>query len=126
MRQASRWSSSSEESMGSTSKISHGTKPRKSGESSRSKITIGTLRSKKSAWSLKSRRSEDGHRPEIGLKAVEVPPVPVWNGDLGSKGVGMGKGAGKGQQTPSTPGRGRRVVEGLARRLGLTPKKKNM
>ena len=28
------------------------------------------------------------------------------------------------QQAPATPGRGRRVVEGLARRLGLTPKKK--
>ncbi|KAI9639132.1 uncharacterized protein MKK02DRAFT_39415 [Dioszegia hungarica] len=148
----SRWSSSSEESNANTGEEERGEafwRPRKSGESTRSKAskvskagTVRSVKSKKSVWSLKSRRSEDGERPEHGEERPPMPSrkdVPVFEG-VGMKGNGKGKnveqrqrygqeaGMEQGQQAqmPTTPGRGRRVVEGLARRLGLTPKKKNI
>jgi hypothetical protein len=91
VKEQSRWSSSTE---GSDDEW----RPRKSGESVRSRLTI---KSKKSARSLKSRKSEDTERMEV--EETDVPPVPA----------------------PVTPSRGRRVVQGLVRRLGLTPKKKH-
>ena len=104
----SRWSDSSEESR----TTGDGWKPRRSGESVRSGKSRMTVKSKKSAWSLKSRRSEEGDRPS--LDQMEVPPMPTLKvtGEQREKVM------------PVTPSRGRRVVEGLARRLGLTPKKK--
>lgn len=99
----SRWSSSTEGSLGADDDDLND-KPRKSGESVRSVRSKLTIRSKKSARSLKSRRSEETDRMEVDQE--EVPPLPPV-------------------QIPTTPSRGRRVVEGLARRLGLTPKKKH-
>lgn len=127
----SRWSYSSEESGAGGTEESAGDgcwKPRKSGESTRSRVSkAGTVKSKRSVWSLRSRRSEE--------MEVERPPMPEWTKEVESKGRKFGAGKktkvevdvdSKGQgQAPMTPGRGRRVVEGLARRLGLTPKKKN-
>lgn len=95
----SRWSSSSAESVD-TAEDGGFWKPRKSGESTRSKITIGTMRSGKSGKSRKSRKSEDTDRMDIDME--DIPPVPV----------------------PATPGRRKRLLEGLAKKLGLTPKKK--
>ena len=98
-RQQSRWSLSSEESMAETEESGFW-RPRKSGESTRSRATIGTIRSQKSSKSRKSRKSEDTYRMEV---EEDIPPVPV---------------------TPATPGRRKRMMEGLAKRLGLTPRKK--
>ena len=101
-REESRWSSSSEESL--VTEESGLWRSRKSEESTRSRITVGTVRSSRSnrsKKSKKSRRSEDTDR--MDLEEEEVPPVPM----------------------PATPGRRRRMMEGLVKRLGFTPKKKS-
>jgi hypothetical protein len=67
----------------------------------RSRVTVGTIRSNKSKKSKKSRKSEDTDRMDLDVEE-NIPPVPV----------------------PATPGRRKRMMEGLAKRLGLTPKKK--
>ncbi|WVQ99717.1 hypothetical protein IAU59_006859 [Kwoniella sp. CBS 9459] len=114
----SRWSSSTEASM-STIPLDQGEedsgiggglfKPRKSSDTTRSKMTVRSTRSTKS----KSRKSEDTVRIELDLQMDElipdVPPIPV--------------GQSQAQKVPTTPGRSRRMMNGLVKRLGLTPKK---
>ncbi|ORX35600.1 hypothetical protein BD324DRAFT_62825 [Kockovaella imperatae] len=109
---ASRWSSSSEESIRSTCASDENGggfwRPRKSCESSRSRITLRsvksntTLRSIKSKKSLKSlRQSDESERMDMD----DVPPVPDTLPTL-------------------TPTRSRRMLQGIAKSLGLTPRKK--
>ncbi|WVW84281.1 hypothetical protein I302_106311 [Kwoniella bestiolae CBS 10118] len=110
----SRWSSSTEGSSIDTHENDEddggGTfRARKSNETSRSKLTI---RSTKSTKSRKGRKSEDTDRdrmdvdmPFMANDVPEVPPVPVQ------------------MVVPVTPGRSRRMMNGLVKRLGLTPKK---
>jgi len=98
-REESRWSLSSEESA--ATEESGFWRPRKSEESTRSRITVGTMRSNRSKKSKKSRKSEDTERMDLDMEE-DIPPVPV----------------------PTTPGRRKRMMEGLVKRLGLTPKKK--
>ena len=86
--------------------------------------TPNTLKGKRSLWSLKSRKSEEGlregfMRDEMGEIVPVLPPMP----DPEAIAL-VQRQREQQQQAPATPGRGRRVVEGLARRLGLTPKKK--
>lgn len=102
LREQSRWSMSSEES-GHTEE-SGLWRPRQSEESTRSRVTVGTMRSTRSLSrrSKKSRRSEDTERMELDMEE-DVPPVPVTDA--------------------VTPSRRKRMMEGLAKRLGLTPKK---
>jgi len=105
--QQSRWSSSSEESglVDEEGEDSGFWKPRKSGESNRSRITMkstATGKSKVSNKSKKNRKSEDTDRMDVDGE-VNVPPVPAL--------------------APLTPGRSRRIMEGLVKKLGLTPKK---
>ena len=104
IREESRWSSSSEESLMDSEETGFW-RPRKSGESVRSKMTVATTKSSKSSKSLRSkkssRRSEDTDRMDLD-EDEDVPPVPL---------------------APATPGRSRRMMDGLAKRLGLTPKK---
>ncbi|WVQ79624.1 hypothetical protein IAT38_001724 [Cryptococcus sp. DSM 104549] len=119
-RNQSRWSAWSSESEGSTSHSKAGCeeesvgagdegfwKPRKSSDTTRSTISRGTIKSTKSGRSKKEkgRKSEDTDRMELDLEDVPavpaMPPVPV----------------------PTTPGRSRRMMNGLVKRLGLTPKK---
>ncbi|KAK4687835.1 hypothetical protein P7C73_g2278, partial [Tremellales sp. Uapishka_1] len=96
-RDESRWSSSSDE-----SQESWFGKTRKSGESSRS-TTAKSIRSKMSFSSL--RRSEDTDRMDVDIEE-HVPPVPPM--------------------VPLTPGKSRRLMDGLVKRLGLTPKQSKM
>jgi hypothetical protein len=104
----SRWSSSSEESITTHTEETDNDgfwRPRKSGESNRSKITmksVATGRSKASSKTKKSRKSEDTDRMEIDA-CEDIPPVPAT--------------------VPLTPGRSRRMMDGLVKRLGLTPRK---
>ncbi|OCF74391.1 hypothetical protein I204_04762 [Kwoniella mangroviensis CBS 8886] len=111
----SRWSSSTEGSSIDTHENNEDEgglfKPRKSNETSRSKVTIKSTKSTKSKKD-KGRKSEDTDRDRMDLdipfptKGVpEVPPVP-------SQII-----------IPTTPGRSRRMMNGLVKRLGLTPKK---
>lgn len=72
-------------------------KTRKSSESTRSRAA--SMRSKRS---IKSRKSEESDRMAMEVDEV-VPPVPP--------------------PVPLTPGRSRRMIDGLVKRLGLTPKK---
>ena len=102
----SRWSSSSEGSVDTMTQSDESGgfwRPRKSGESTRSKITLRSVKSNgtlRSTWSRKKgRKSEDEERMEVD---EAVPPVP----------------------DPVTPRRSRRMLEGLAKSLGLTPRKK--
>jgi hypothetical protein len=79
--------------------------PRKSGESTRSRATmksVATAKSRGSTKSKKSRKSEDTDRMEVDGEVI-IPPVPAL--------------------APLTPGRSRRMMDGLAKRLGLTPRK---
>jgi len=103
IREQSRWSLSSEES--GTTDESGFWRSRKSEESSRSRVTVGTMRSTKSTRSRrskKSRKSEDTDRMDLDLEE-DIPPVPI--------------------PAPATPSRRKRMMEGLAKKLGLTPKK---
>ncbi|KAK8864702.1 hypothetical protein IAR55_001954 [Kwoniella newhampshirensis] len=101
--QESRWSSSSDGSVIGEGEEGDGGfwgKPRKSSETSRSRTTIKSAKSGKS----KGRKSEESVRMDLDLdQAPEVPPVPM---DL-----------------PNTPGRSRRMMNGLVKRLRMTPKK---
>ncbi len=72
-------------------------KARKSSESIRSRAT-----SNKSKRSVKSRKSEETDCKDV----KEVPPVP--------------------SAIPLTPGRSRRMMDGLVKRLGLTPRKNKL
>ncbi|WWC88986.1 uncharacterized protein L201_003902 [Kwoniella dendrophila CBS 6074] len=81
-------------------------KPRKSSETTRSKLTIVRSTRNKSRKSQDTERSES--RMEIDIESAnnnipDVPPIP--------------------SQIPVTPGRSRRMMNGLVKRLGLTPKK---
>ncbi|OCF31939.1 hypothetical protein I316_06321 [Kwoniella heveanensis BCC8398] len=113
----SRWSSSTEGSLITipldTEEDAGGSgglfKPRKSSDTTRSKMTVRSTRSTKS----KGRKSEDTDRIDLVSQMDDiipgVPPVPAVPT--------------RSQQAPTTPGRSRRMMNGLARRLGLTPKK---
>lgn len=103
--------------------------------------STGTKSMKKSTslWSLRSRKSEDqaaGYREgfmrdETGEIVPVLPPMPdpealaqVEKERQAAFARAQMHQQQQNGQMPQTPGRGRRVVEGLARRLGLTPKKK--
>ncbi|WWC62229.1 uncharacterized protein I303_104825 [Kwoniella dejecticola CBS 10117] len=111
----SRWSSSTE---GSTLESHHEDeesgsgglfgKPRKSSETTRSKLTIRSTKSSK-----KGRKSEDTQRGmdiDCDDGRPQVPPIPQIPTTISIP-------------IPSTPGRSRRMMNGLVKRLGLTPKK---
>ncbi|WWC94444.1 hypothetical protein V866_001290 [Kwoniella sp. B9012] len=109
----SRWSSSTEGSLIDTHENNEDEgglfKPRKSNETSRSKLTIKSTKSAKSKKE-KGRKSEDTDRMDLDIPfptndVPEVPPVPSQ------------------MIIPTTPGRSRRMMNGLVKRLGLTPKK---
>lgn len=106
----SRWSSSTE---GSSITEASSCRPRKSGESIRSRMTVKSIKSVRSKRSLRSLGGLRNRKSEVDVEyappnwdadAPPVPPAPV--------------------QVPQTPGKGKRAMMGLARRLGLTPKKK--
>ncbi|WVF71146.1 hypothetical protein IAT40_005943 [Kwoniella sp. CBS 6097] len=84
-------------------------KPRKSSDTTRSKMTVRSTRSTKS----KGRKSEDTDRIDLDLQMddmiPDVPPIPTVQP--------------RSHQAPTTPGRSRRMMNGLVKRLGLTPKK---
>ncbi|WVR09725.1 hypothetical protein IAU60_006801 [Kwoniella sp. DSM 27419] len=91
-------------------------KTRKSSDTSRSKLTLRSVKSFKSNRSKAvPRKSEDNERMDVDSVSSEydmipdVPPVPPE--------------ARSHTPTPHTPGRSRRMMNGLAKRLGLTPKK---
>ncbi|ORY26324.1 hypothetical protein BCR39DRAFT_589709 [Naematelia encephala] len=96
-REQSRWSSSSEESM-------PGPGESEDGGFWRPRKSFESNRSRATSRSRKSRKSEDTETVEI---EAPVPPVPKV-------------------QVPVTPGRRQRMMEGLVKRLGLTPRKKSM
>lgn len=103
----SRWSSSSEESeatAGEEDSNSSFWRSRKSMESSRSKATTKSKKSTKSLKSSKSMQSLNSNVDRMDVDQEVPPPMPV----------------------PVTPGRSRRMMEGIVKRLGLTPKKKSM
>ncbi|WWD16985.1 hypothetical protein CI109_101421 [Kwoniella shandongensis] len=103
----SRWSSSTDGSLQVDEGVGESggfwnSKPRKSSETTRSRTTVKSSKSGKS----RGRKSEETDRMDLDLdQAPEVPPVPLPMG------------------VPSTPGRSRRMMNGLVKRLGLTPKK---
>ncbi|KIR56751.1 hypothetical protein I315_00933 [Cryptococcus gattii Ru294] len=81
-------------------------KPRKSSDTTRSKNTIRSIKSTKSSKSRKGRKSEETvSRMEMYGKGV--PAVPTMTLIAVS----------------TTPGRSRRMINGLVKRLGLTPRK---
>lgn len=81
-------------------------KPRKSSDTTRSKNTIRSIKSTKSSKSRKGRKSEETvSRMEMYGKGVPaVPTMPLM-------------------AVSTTPGRSRRMINGLVKRLGLTPRK---
>ncbi len=110
----SRWSSSSSEDSLETGESGGNEsfwRSRKSSGSARSrgttKSSAATSTKAKSVKSLRGRKSEESMRSALGptfggfKQEEDVPPVPA----------------------PVTPSRSRRMMEGIAKRLGLTPRK---
>lgn len=81
-------------------------KPRKSSDTTRSKNTIRSIKSTKSNKSRKGRKSEEtvGRMDMDGEDVPAVPTMPLM-------------------AVSTTPGRSRRMINGLVKRLGLTPRK---
>ncbi|OXG17583.1 hypothetical protein C367_05072 [Cryptococcus neoformans Ze90-1] len=81
-------------------------KPRKSNDTTRSKNTIRSIKSSKSSKSRKGRKSEETvNRMELdGEDVPAIPAMPIM-------------------AVPTTPGKSRRMITGLVKRLGLTPSK---